>query len=311
MKFPKQVNFIFPLLRGKNLPVVLAVFLVVCVLRVYILESAEPPLPVDPPADPPGEYESFQPVGDIRRFEGETLSYDISFLMFDKAATATVTFYKKDNHYESLLVAETKGFVGWITSNRKHTYKTTFELLDNNTRLRSSKFEREVIIGNNKERSTNTLDYTTRTHYWTEFKNGIESKSIEEIPLGITFDDILTAFYNFRNSVYGKIEKGARFEIHTIPEKGVNKLTVHIKNEREEEEARKAQGRKKGEEYLLRVIIPKEIFKTKNGELLFWSSKHFIPTSTIIVEYIMLGDLHANLVSRTINKPPPENKMSN
>ena len=79
-------------------------------------------------------------------------------------------------------------------------------------------------------------------------------------------------------------------------------LSVHIKNQKEEDEIRTAMGRKKGDELLLNVIIPKEIFKTNTGELLFWSSKHYIPLSTTVVEYILLGDLHANFAKRAIEK---------
>lgn len=254
-----------------------------------------------------GEYDSFQQEGDIRRYEGETLSYDISFLWFDKAATATVSFYKRGNYYEALLIAETKGVVGWFTSYRKHIYRSTFDVLENGKRLRSNKFEREVIIGTAKDKTIHQINYTTRTHRWTNQKSDSgaitsEEKGSEDIPEGITYDDILTAFYNFRNSAYGKLVKGATFKINTIPEKGVKDISVIIKSEKEEEEIRSQLGREKGDELLLDVIVPKEIFKTKTGELLFWSSKHYIPLSTTVVEYIMLGDLHANFVKRTVDK---------
>ena len=44
----------------------------------------------EPPRNPSiitpfGEYTSFAPKGDIRRFAGETLYYDIDFLFFNKA----------------------------------------------------------------------------------------------------------------------------------------------------------------------------------------------------------------------------------
>lgn len=254
-----------------------------------------------------GEYDLFQQVGDVRRYEGETLSYDISFLWFDKAATATVSFYKKGDHYESLLIAETKGFVGWFTSYRKHVYRATFDIMENGKRLRSHKFEREVIIGSSKDRTIHHMDYTTLTRRWfhTKTDSGVitaDEKGSEEIPAGITYDDILTAFYNFRNSAYGKPVKGSTYKINTIPEKGVKEISVIIKSEKEEEEIRAQLGREKGDELLLDVIVPKEIFKTKTGELLFWSSKHYIPLSTTVVEYIMLGDLHADFVKRTVEK---------
>ena len=103
----------------------------------------------------PGEYESFVPAGDIRRFVGETLLIDISFLWFDNAATASVRFYKKGGNYYSVLESETIGFVGFFTSYRKHRYKSTFDIVDNGRRVRSRKFEREA--SNASEGSTASI----------------------------------------------------------------------------------------------------------------------------------------------------------
>ncbi|MBI4388710.1 MAG: DUF3108 domain-containing protein [Nitrospinae bacterium] len=261
--------------------------------------------------DLPGLYDSFEPKGDIRRFDGETLHYDISFLWFDKAATAAVSFYKLDGQYQALLVAETKGFVGWFTSYRKHVYKSTFDIVDNGERIRSNKFEREVVIGDDVEKTTHSLDYAERKHGWRAFKNGaLTDQGTEDIPPDVYFDDILAAFYNFRNSAYGKLAKGATFKINTIPEKGVKEISIFIKTEKEEETVRVQQIRKKTEELLLRVIIPKEIFKTKTGELLFWSSKNYIPLETTVVDYVLLGDLHARFVKRTASKSAPIGLMT-
>ncbi|MBI4385036.1 MAG: DUF3108 domain-containing protein [Nitrospinae bacterium] len=305
----RSVTRRFSLLRQNLAALMVAHFLA--------FSGAAKPAWADPaPASPAnddflGLYDSFEARGDIRRFDGETLHYDISFLWFDKAATATVSFYKIDGQYQALLVAETKGFVGWFTSYRKHVYRSTFDIVDNGERLRSNKFEREVVIGDTAEKTTHALDYAERKHNWSAFKNGaLVNKGTEDIPPDMYFDDILAAFYNFRNGVYGKLAKGASFKISTIPEKGVKEISIFIKTEREEEEARIQQVRKKAEELLLRVIVPKELFKTKTGELLFWSSKNYIPLETTVVDYVMLGDLHARFARRTASKSAPVGLMT-
>ena len=251
----------------------------------------------------PGEYATFQPKGDIRRFLGETLSFDISFLWFENAAEATVGLYEKNGVLYSVLEAKTKGFVGFFTAYRKHVYIATFDVIDNGTRVRSKKFEREVTIGDQIEQTQNYFDYDNHINWWHSYVNNekIESGS-RDIPKGINFDDILAALYNFRNSVYGPLNKDAKFVINTIPEKGVDTLSVHIKGAKEEEEFRQHEGRAKGDELLLQVIIPKEIFKTENGELLFWSSKHYVPLETTVKNYILLGDLHAKFRKRDVKK---------
>ena len=249
----------------------------------------------------PGEYESFSPAGDIRRFAGESLKIDISFLSLFNAATAKVSFYEKDGTFYSILESETKGFVGFFTSYRKHRYKSTFDIVDNGRRLRTKKFEQEIITGNTIEKTTHIIDYNAGVTWWFEYKNGEMTKeNRRKLPKDFYFDDILATFYNFRNSVYGKIEKQTNY---TIPDSGLEKIAIYINSEEEAEQYGKVNGRRNGDDMLLKAVIPKEIFKTENGELWFWVSKHLIPLETTVKDYILLGDLRAVLVKREFTAP--------
>gem|GEM_PF-1006888 len=250
----------------------------------------------------PGLYKTFSPTGNIRRFFGETIYFDISFLWFENAAEAKISLFQKNDQIQARLEAKTKGFIGWFTAYRKHVYEANLEIVDNGSRLRSKEFYRMVDDGSTLEKSEHFLDYNQRKHSWKKTRNGetFENKS-EEIPVGTNFDDILTAFYNFRNSVYGKLERGQSFEIPTLPEKGHKTLTVQIRSEEEEKSARMLENRPFADELLLRVKIPKEIFKTENGEIFFWASKHFVPLETTVKDYILFGDLHALFAKREFN----------
>ena len=252
-----------------------------------------------------GLYADFQAKGDIRRFEGERLSFDISFMMFDDAATAEVRFFKKEGHFTAVLTAETKGFVGFFTSYRKHYYKATFDLSKDHSRVLTRKFEREVITGDDVEKTVHYLDYHNRKHFWFRYNNNkLTEQEDEVIPDGKYYDDILAAFYNFRNSVYGPLEKGKNYVIDTIPDKSMKDIKVFILPEGEQEKIREDQDRPKNDEYLLNVVIPKDVFKTKTGELLFWGSKHFIPLETRVRDYVLLGDLHVKLKERKVDPSP-------
>jgi hypothetical protein len=122
---------------------------------------------------------------------------------------------------------------------------------------------------------------------------------VNDIPFENSFHDILTAFYNFRNGSYGPLTKGNRFKIKTIPEKGHNEISVHISSE-QEEVFRVTEGREKKDELLLNIIVPKEIFQSESGDLMVWSSTHFIPVETTVKDYILLDDLHAKFTHREI-----------
>ena len=121
------------------------------------------------------------------------------------------------------------------------------------------------------------------------------------IPLDTNFDDILAIFYNFRNSVYGKIQKGAKYTIHTIPKKDAEKIDVHIIDQNKQGEFMLGENRTNDNEYLIQANIPKEIFNTETGELLIWASDHLIPLETKIMDYVFFGDLHAKLNRRLYN----------
>jgi hypothetical protein len=245
-----------------------------------------------------GEYSSFVPKGDIRRFAGETLTYNIDFLFFEQAATATVRFYEYKGKYYSTLSAETKGVVGFFTNYRKHFYKAAFDIIDQGRRVRTSKFERDVINGEEKERTVHFLDYASLTHFWFLFSSGeLKERHHDPIPEEVIYDDILAFFYNFRNGVYGDLKKGGDYKINTLPEKSMKDITAYINTEKEEEQFRINEDRTKNNELLLKVTIPKDVFKTESGELVFWASNHYIPLETTIKNYLLLGDLHGKLTS--------------
>lgn len=248
---------------------------------------------------PPGEFPSFQAEGDISRFVGEILHFDISFLWFQNAATAKVGFYQKEGSYYSYMEAKTKGFVGFFTAYRQHIYQSNFEIVDDGKRVRTNKFLRKVIEGGKMEKAEHFFDYDAREHRWSHYINDelIES-SKEKIPAGVYFDDVLAAFYNFRNGVYGPVQKGNHYTVKTIPEKGNDEILVHVRELEEENNVRQKQGRQSMNEYLIDLLVPKNIFKTESGRIRFWASRHLIPIESTIKDYILLGDLHAVLHKR-------------
>ena len=183
-----------------------------------------------------GEYNNFLPTGKITRFAGETLYYDISFLWFENAASAKVSFFEEHGKYFSVLEASTKGFVGFFTAYRKHYYKTEFEVIDNGRRLRPKIFSRQVTIASNTETTPHKFDYSHRLDTWKKYANEEKVEIGQDaIPTESAFHDILTSFYNIRNSVYEKLEKGKKFIIKTIPEKGHGEISVHILSEHDQE----------------------------------------------------------------------------
>ena len=256
-----------------------------------------------------GEYASFTPEGDIRRFAGETLYYDIDFMIFSRAATAQMSFFEENGKYKSLLIVETQGFVGFLTSYVKHVYEATFDIVDNGKRLRTLKFDRVVTVGDDREQIVHTLDHFSLSHYMFFFKNkNLINQFKKPLPQGYQ-DDVLGAFYNIRNGVYGKVEKGRNFEIPTFWTKVAedkNKgqqpkpMLVQILTDAERQQVEQEEGRSKLEssKLLVKMLVSSDLYETKNGELYYWASNHFIPTESIYKDFILFGDLHVKFVKR-------------
>lgn len=289
-----------PKAKYKKYLILLALGLSMPLLSAFypILSEVSKPSEISALVNAQGEYASFTPKGDIRRFAGETLTYDIDFLFFEQAATAQVRFYEYKGKYFSTLSAETKGVVGFFTNYRKHHYKSSFDIVDQGRRVQTSKFERDVVNGKERERTVHFLDYASRTHFWFLFGGeGLKKRSRDPIPEGVIYDDILAVFYNFRNGVYGDLKKGQTYKIDTIPDLSMKSITTYIGTEEEQEQFRIQEQRAKNNEMLLKATIPKDVFKTETGELVFWTSNHYIPLETTIKDYLLLGDLHGKLTS--------------
>ena len=246
-----------------------------------------------------GEYADFVAEGDIRRFAGETLYFDISFLWFKNAASAEMGFYEKDGDFYAVLKAQTKGFLGFFTSYRLHIYEARFEVIEDGRRVRPNQFTRQVIVGDKIEKSLHMFDYSTRKHWWFEYVNDeVVETGKEDIPKEHDFDDVLTVFYNFRNGAYGPLQKGSRYTVKTIPEKGEDTIHIEILGGKEEDEYKNLKGKNSSKELVIDIIVPRKVFVTKSGKLRFWSSQHYIPVESTVKDYILLGDLHVRLRRR-------------
>jgi hypothetical protein len=76
-------------------------------------------------------------------------------------------------------------------------------------------------------------------HTWEKYANEEKVDSGQDtIPNKSAFHDILTSFYNIRNSIYEKLKKGRKFIIKTNPEKGHGEIYVHILSKKYQEKFR-------------------------------------------------------------------------
>lgn len=233
----------------------------------------------------------------------ESLYYDISFLWFKKAAEGKITFKRNnnDNNYTAVLEAETLGFIGFITSYRKYIYISHLMYDENLNRLISIKFERIEIVGNKIWQSVSLMDYTNNKINWrSTFMQKILKESSEDIPPNIIYEDILSAFFNFRFGFLGDIEKGNNFTIKGIPDKGIVDYSIYISSQEEEIAVKKRLGIEEGDGYMLLVKVPGAIFKSK-GIVWIWFTKDLLPLTATVEDAIVFGDITGILTNNRTN----------
>lgn len=233
-------------------------------------------------------------------FNGEELIYEIGFWIFKQVAFGKLSFKALDKKglFMATLQAETTGLAGWISRYRIDTYRSTMEEINGGRRLRSISFEEEVKIGNKLRQRTHLFDYQKRL--WIKMrkkKDGSLERIEEEIPSGLIYDDFITASYNFRYGVYGKIDRGKRYIVPTFPKKGASNYEVRVATKEEEERKRKREKNKDGKEFFIKLSLDPEITHSKEGLIEGWLSKELFPTEGTIKDVILFGDVQGRLVS--------------
>ncbi len=234
-------------------------------------------------------------------FKGEELSYEIGFWLFKRAALGKLSFKEteKKGRYMAILQTETLGVLGFIARYRVDTYRSVMEELDGGRRLRALSFEEDVKVGEKLRKRTHLFDYQRMR--WVKMKqkkDGTLVKTEEEIPSGKTYDDFLTASYNFRYGVYGEIERGKRYSVPTFPKKGPSSYEVRVATKEEEEKRKKSEKLKDEKDYFIKLFLDPEVTHSKEGLIEGWLSKDLYPIEGTIKDVILFGDVTGRLINK-------------
>ena len=230
-------------------------------------------------------------IGDL--FIGETLKYEVGFWLIDPVGGGVADFRSLGGgRYRVYHVGKAEGVVGWLTSYRREIYRSTMTTINNGKRIIPLKFEEYSVIGEWYRKKTTTYDYPARKVISEGEKEGKPMKREEmEIPVGVLYDDPVTAFYNLRFGVYGKVEPGKEFILRTIPSKGHEIIRIQVATKEETERARAAEKVKTGKDFLIRILLDREMWGRKKGELEIWFNRDLIPISGVVRDIPLFGNV--------------------
>ncbi len=234
-------------------------------------------------------------IGDF--FTGEVLRYEVGFWLIDPVGGGVADFRKLgDDRYVVYHVGKAEGFVAWLTSYRREIYRSTMRSINDGKRLIPLRFEEYSVIGKWFRKKTTTYDYSAH-RVFTELEKVGEPKSREEIeiPLGAVYDDPVTAFYNLRSGVYGKVEPGMEFILQMLPGKQPEIIRIKVASQEETERKRAEERTKTGKDLMIQILIDREMWGRKKGELELWFNRVLIPISGVVKDIRFFGDVRGRL----------------
>ena len=232
-----------------------------------------------------------------KRFDGEVLKYDIGFWIFSRVGEGEAVFQSLGNErYFAYHEGKTLGLVGWISRYRRDVYRSTMTSINNGKRFIPLRFEEDVIIGKNIRKRTTVYDYAARKVSIETQKEEKISREEIEIPFGVIYDDPMTAFYNFRSGVYGKVEPGKEFLIYTVPREGKQKVVrLAVASREEAEKKRSEEAEKEGKDLFITVHLDKELVGSLEGLVETWFNANVVPVSGVAKDVFFWGDITGKL----------------
>lgn len=245
----------------------------------------------------PAGKESEMPIGEA--FSGEVLRYEIGFWFFFPAAKGMVSFQNLGlGKYEVVHEGKACGFIGWLTGERQEIYKSLMMAINGGRRLVPLKFEEEIISWGKIKTKKVIYDYSQRKIII--LRETPEKRSVQEkeIPLGFIYDDPVTAFYNFRQGVYGRVEQGREFILRTIPEKGEEIILIRVATPKEAEAKRAEEKNKDGKDFLVHIILNREMWGKKKVEIEIWFDKQLTPVSGMVKDLPIFGNIYGKCTYR-------------
>jgi hypothetical protein len=244
------------------------------------------------------------PIGDF--FTGEVLKYEVGFWLIDPVGGGAADFRNLGGgRYMVYHVGKAEGVVAWLTSYRREIYRSTMGTINNGKRLIPLRFEEYSVIGEWYRKKTTVYDYQVHK-VRIELEKVGEPKSREEIeiPLGALYDDPVTAFYNLRFGAYGKVEPGMDFILRTLPSKRPEVIRIRVASKDETERRRAEEKIKTGKDLLIQILIDREMWGRKKGELELWFNRDMIPISGVVKDIRFFGDVRGRLAGHGYSPVP-------
>ncbi len=228
----------------------------------------------------------------INKLVGEQLSYDVSFLWFDRLAVGSISLSpgERPGTYLAVLEARTRGLAALVTQNRIEKFETLMEVGPDGT-LRPLVHSSHTIKGSGKklrEKITSyAFDYANQQVKYQKVKNNrLAADEILALETEGPVYDILSGFYNLRAGIFGRFDD-RQIHLPTFHRKGMEEIVV-APAEAKSETDRKFFGQ---DNILCQILLDPSIFGTKGRDLFVSFDEDSQPQRAVVKNVIGLGDV--------------------
>jgi hypothetical protein len=233
----------------------------------------------------------------IESLLGETLTYNISFLWFDKIARGEIKLEKGEvkDTYVATLTAKTYGMAAFFTSHRIEIYTTLMEKGPNGLLrplLQTSNTQKEKRGKISQRQTSYDFDFAAKNVTYLKKIDGVEQ---QKILLGMEGKepvyDFLTAFYNFRLGYLGDVEVGRDLKLTAFSRKGPEEIVISRLVAAEQNNLKFS-----NDLLLCRILLLQETFNSKSRDVYVGFDAQLRPQVTVVKNVIGLGDVQGKLI---------------
>ncbi len=220
-------------------------------------------------------------------FVGEELKYDVGYWIFPNALKARVSFERHDDGYVSEFEAWTAGVVRVVAGDRRGKIKTVLEYDADKGRLRPLFFEEVFNAGKRVWKKQLSFDYNKQRYTYIRINSkGNRTKITKKMPSG-DFDDILSAFFNFRMGYFGRIGEKKDFKFNILVKEKLSIVDIIFDGTWEKHDLKKS--------YYSEVSVERDISYLGTNKLSLWFSEDYLPTHGVVKNAYYFGNLTLKL----------------
>ena len=230
----------------------------------------------------------------LTKFDGEFFKYDIGIWILKKIGVVTLHCKKENDNIIATLTGYTTGMVDAIL-HRHNTYRTIMVIDKDTNRLKPlSSFEKK-IKGKEEKIKITSYDYSKNVRKYETWKDNVFRREKEIKFNNKHNNDGISAFYNLRNEICGKIHESSTFPISTVCMDGLSESLIHFRLIEKTDDISFWKDHIPKAKFIADIRLDPDVIDSKEGKLIILFTAELIPIGFLAKDVLGYGDLYGVL----------------